>query len=194
VPVTPAASTPEGEHTGFLGVEAAAKSETVNPVVAAGRSGQMLANMTGASVEALGSFFSPESIGHYADLVAGEKTTNPAKVGTASDPNANRPLSLVGVGRLADQAAETGWSHVVELLVILNVFIAVFNLIPLLPFDGGHVAIATYERLRSRKQRRYHADVSKMMPVTAIVFALVVTLGVTSIYLDIFNPVANPFH
>jgi membrane-associated protease RseP (regulator of RpoE activity) len=154
----------------------------------------MLANMTGASVEALGSFFSPESIGHYADLVAGEKTTNPAKVGTASDPNANRPLSLVGVGRLADQAAETGWSHVVELLVILNVFIAVFNLIPLLPFDGGHVAIATYERLRSRKQRRYHADVSKMMPVTAIVFALVVTLGVTSIYLDIFNPVANPFH
>ena len=47
---------------------------------------------------------------------------------------------------------------------MLNVFVGVFNMFPLLPLDGGHAAIATYERLRERNGQRYHADVSKMMP------------------------------
>jgi len=115
----------------------------------------------------------------------------PAAKGTSS--NDKRPVSIVGVGRLAGQAAETGAFEVIILLVLLNVFIGIFNLVPLLPLDGGHVAIATYERLRSRVGRRYYADVSKMMPVTAVVLAVLVALGITSIYLDIFNPIANPF-
>ena len=72
-------------------------------------------------------------------------------------------------------------------------FVAVLNLVPLLPFDGGHIAVATYERLRSRAGRRYHADVAKLMPLTAAVVAVMVVLGVTSIYLDIVKPVGNPF-
>ena len=64
---------------------------------------------------------------------------------------------------------------------------------PLLPFDGGHIAVATYERLRSRAGRRYHADVAKLMPITAAVVAIMVVLGVTSIYLDIVKPIGNPF-
>ncbi len=72
-------------------------------------------------------------------------------------------------------------------------FVAVLNLVPLLPFDGGHIAVATYERLRSRRGRRHHADVGKLMPLTAAVVAVMVVLGVTSIYLDIVKPLSNPF-
>jgi membrane-associated protease RseP (regulator of RpoE activity) len=102
-------------------------------------------------------------------------------------------VSVVGVARIAGQAAESGAFNVVYLLVLLNIFIAVFNLVPLLPLDGGHVAIATYERIRSRAGRRYQADVGKMMPIAAAMIIVLVLIGVTSIYLDIVKPMANPF-
>ena len=106
-----------------------------------------------------------------------------------------RFVSVVGVARIAGQAAESGIFNVVYLLVLLNIFIGVFNLVPLLPLDGGHVAIGTYERLRSRLKegKRYHADVGKMMPVAAAVIVILVLIGVTSVYLDIVNPVSNPY-
>jgi membrane-associated protease RseP (regulator of RpoE activity) len=67
-------------------------------------------------------------------------------------------------------------------------------MVPLLPLDGGHVAIATYERIRSRKGRRYQADVAKLLPLTAAVVSVLLLLGVMTIYLDIVRPIANPFH
>ena len=77
--------------------------------------------------------------------------------------------------------------------MLLNIFIGVFNLVPMLPLDGGHVAIATYERLRSRAGRRYQADVGKMMPLAAAVVIILVLIGISSMYLDIVHPLANPF-
>jgi membrane-associated protease RseP (regulator of RpoE activity) len=193
--VTPAEKNPAGENVGFLGVATKATVEKTNPVVAVGRSGNMLADMSWVSVKSLASFFSPSSLESYGNLLVGNEakdtTTGPAK----AEPSANekRPVSLVGVGRLAGQAAETGAFQVIILLVLLNVFLGILNVVPLLPLDGGHAAIATYERIRSRHGRRYYADVQKMMPFTAVFIVLLITLGVTSIYLDISNPIANPF-
>ncbi len=48
--------------------------------------------------------------------------------------------------------------------MLVNIFVGLINMLPMLPLDGGHVAIATYERLRSRRGRRYHADINKMAP------------------------------
>jgi membrane-associated protease RseP (regulator of RpoE activity) len=59
---------------------------------------------------------------------------------------------------------------------------------PLLPFDGGHAAIATYERIRSRAGQRYRADVNKMIPVTTVVMGLLGFLLFVGLYLDITNP------
>ena len=182
---TPAAiQNPAGETMGFIGIGAKPSLEKLGLVDGVGRAGTTMWDLTTASVQGLGSIFTPSSIRNYADNLTG--TPEP---GTEDQ----RAVSVVGVARIAGQAAESGMFNVVYLLVLLNLFVAVLNLVPLLPFDGGHIAVATYERLRSRGGRRHHADVSKMMPITAAVVAIMVVLGVTSIYLDIVKPVANPF-
>ncbi len=94
---------------------------------------------------------------------------------------------------MASQAAHTGLYDVLNLLILINIFVGVFNLVPLLPLDGGHVAIAVYEAARSRRGRRYHADVAKLLPLTYLVLLTIVFLGATSLYLDIVHPLANPF-
>jgi len=83
---------------------------------------------------------------------------------------------------------------VLLLLVLINVFVGIFNLVPLPPLDGGHVAIATYEKIRSTiSGRRYQADVSKLMPIAVAVVMVFIVIGVSSLWLDIFKPLSNPF-
>ena len=184
---TPASVTRDGQAIGQIGVGLGPEIEKVNPAVALARSGRDVGELTWRSIGALGSFFTPTSLGNYADLLTGDEKAETSSAGDA------RPVSIVGVGRIAGQAAETGIYNVLFLFVILNIFVAVFNMVPLLPFDGGHIAIAVYERIRSRHGRRYHADVSKMLPVAAAVLAILIVLGLTSIWLDIFEPPENPF-
>ncbi|MDQ6727690.1 MAG: site-2 protease family protein, partial [Actinomycetota bacterium] len=136
-------------------------------------------------LKALGAFFAPSSLKNYAGQLTNATSDKPA---SADD---TRFLSVVGVARIA---AESSAFTMLYLLVLLNVFIGVFNLVPFLPLDGGHVAIATYERIRSRKGREpYQADVGKMVPIAAAMIAILVLIGITSLYLDIVKPMANPF-
>jgi membrane-associated protease RseP (regulator of RpoE activity) len=96
---------------------------------------------------------------------------------------------VVGASQIGGQLGESeGLKGVLLLLASVNVFVGVFNLFPLLPFDGGHAAIAAYERLRSRNGRRYRADVNKMIPVTTVVLGLLGFLLFVGLYLDITNP------
>lgn len=105
------------------------------------------------------------------------------------DDLATRPTTVVGVTQVAgDIGGLDGLKGVLALLAGVNVFVGLFNMLPLLPFDGGHAAIATYERLRSRGGRRYYADVSKMMPVVVGVISLLAFLMFTGLYLDITQP------
>ena len=64
--------------------------------------------------------------------------------------------------RTATQGVQAGWADFLIVMVEINVFIGLLNLLPMLPLDGGHVLIAVYERIRSRKGRPYHADVAKL--------------------------------
>jgi membrane-associated protease RseP (regulator of RpoE activity) len=101
---------------------------------------------------------------------------------------AERPISMVGVVRIAGEPdADLAWP--ITLLAVVNIFVGIVNLLPLLPLDGGHAAVATYERLRSRNGKRYHMDVGKLMPLTWAVVAFMGFLGVTTVYLDIFRPI-----
>jgi membrane-associated protease RseP (regulator of RpoE activity) len=100
-----------------------------------------------------------------------------------------RPTTLVGVSQVGgDIGRSDGMKGVLLLLASVNVFVGIFNMFPLLPFDGGHAAIATYERLRSRKGRIYRADISKMVPVATTVVGLMLLLLFTGLYLGITQP------
>ena len=100
-----------------------------------------------------------------------------------------RPTTVVGVSQVGGTIGESsGLKGILTLLASVNMFVGVFNMFPLLPFDGGHAAIATYERIRSRKGVKYKADIEKMVPVATAVVGLLVLLMVTGLYLDITQP------
>jgi membrane-associated protease RseP (regulator of RpoE activity) len=100
-----------------------------------------------------------------------------------------RPSTVVGASQVGGEIGrEEGMKGVLLLLASVNVFVGVFNMLPLLPFDGGHAAVAVYERLRSSRTRRYHADVRKLAPVATAVVALLVFLLVAGLYLDLTQP------
>lgn len=128
-----------------------------------------------ASVEGVFVVLNPANI--FANVVA----ENP-------DPM-TRPTTVVGASQVGGEIGRSeGLKGVLILLASVNVFVGVFNMLPLLPFDGGHAAIATYERFRSRRGRVYRADVGKMVPVATTVVALLVMLLFAGLYLDVTSP------
>ena len=100
-----------------------------------------------------------------------------------------RPTTVVGISDFSGTVGRSdGLKGVLTLLASINVFVGVFNMFPLLPFDGGHAAIAIYERVRSRKGRPYRADINKMVPLATLVVGLLSLLLLTGLYLDITQP------
>jgi membrane-associated protease RseP (regulator of RpoE activity) len=107
----------------------------------------------------------------------------------SNDDLTTRPTTLVGVTGLSDDVGRAqGFTGILYLLAVLNVFVGVFNMFPLLPLDGGHAAIATYERTRERKGNRHYADVSKLMPFAMGVIVILLFLFMSGLYLDITDP------
>jgi membrane-associated protease RseP (regulator of RpoE activity) len=182
-----------GEREGFLGVSPTLPTITYGPVEAAGRSVVEFGRITKLTGLSLVQFFSPSGLAEFFGEATGDETAVPPSGGTGDSvegDGSNRVLSILGALRLGAELTETGFGNFLQFFIMLNVFVGVFNLIPLLPLDGGHVAIATYERLRSRNGKRYHADVAKMLPVAYAVVAILVVVGVTALYLDIVDPLS----
>lgn len=100
---------------------------------------------------------------------------------------ATRPTTLVGVTQVSGTiGANDGFVGIVYLLAVLNVFVGVFNMFPLLPLDGGHAAIAAYERVREgRTRRRYFADVERLLPFAMGVIVVLLLLFMSGLYLDL---------
>jgi len=179
--------------TGFIGIASKTEFHKVNPIVAVGTAGrqfiggdfptkQQVAPGLIDNARALGGILSPSGLTSYWRTVTG-------KVQADRPDGGARFLSPVGFVRVAGQAANTGLFEVLLLLISINLFVGLFNLLPLLPLDGGHVAIAIYEAVRSKiAGRRYTADVAKLMPITYAVVLMMAFLGISALYLDIVHP------
>jgi membrane-associated protease RseP (regulator of RpoE activity) len=174
----------QGTKRGFAGIGTQTKRVNTSIGDALVDTPGKIWNVTHVSVSALGKMFSFSGITNYFDTLQGDKNAN-------SD---QRFISPVGFGRVANQAVNDGWVTVLGLLIAINVFVGLFNLVPLLPFDGGHIAIATYERIATAvRGRRVQVDVAKLMPLTVAVIGVLGFIALSSLFLDISHPIQNPF-
>lgn len=117
--------------------------------------------------------------------------------------DADGPVGVVGVARVSGQTAANGELTTSErigtfILIVasLNIFVGLFNLLPILPLDGGHMAVAIADEVRAliarirRKERPAPIDVQVLTPITAAVFVVLAALTILLLIADIFNPIS----
>jgi membrane-associated protease RseP (regulator of RpoE activity) len=143
----------------------------------------------GDTVEVLGI-----STGAIVDLPGTGARLAGAAINGTEPPAEERILSPVGATRLAHQAVDAGPALAIGLIAIINAFLGLINLVPLLPFDGGYITVAAAEKAASVVSgRRVRIDVRRLRPVAFAVLAGLLVLGLAAVTLDITQPVANPF-
>lgn len=104
----------------------------------------------------------------------------------AAEEPTNRPVSMIGIARLFAESESA--DQVLYLFMMVNIVVGLFNLAPLLPLDGGHAAVATYEKGRQlvTGDADYRVNAEKLIPLTWTVVVLLVGLGLWAAFLDIF--------
>jgi membrane-associated protease RseP (regulator of RpoE activity) len=187
VRATPTLSRVDGELSGRLGIlvgRAIIGRDRQGPIeglraAAVGR-GPLpgVSDMAVESFLAMGRVFGPEGIGQIGQVLVGERPR------TTEDP-----VGIVGAARVSGQAVESGELDAFLLLfAFLNVFVGILNLLPLPPLDGGHLAVLGVEMITRRR-----VDPRRLIPISAVVAGFLILFTVSLLYLDIVEPIPNPF-
>jgi membrane-associated protease RseP (regulator of RpoE activity) len=159
---------PITEEVGFFGVTPAAERESVNVFAMIPRSFSQVAEAMVLSVRGLW------------DMVIGfPKLVLSLFGGDDEILDTVRPVSPIGLVRLAGPLEST-----LVLLAMVNIFVGVLNFVPLYPLDGGHFSVAAYQKVTGRTP-----NIERLLPVAAVVFIFLVSLGLMGVYLDIFKPI-----
>lgn len=184
-----ATRTVDGEVRGFIGIVNKYGLVKENPISAIGSSAEATAQLFVGSIKALIGL--PQQIPTLIrQTFLGEERGTDGLVG------------IVGVARATGETASSsnltmGEKIATFLLIIasLNIFVGIFNLIPILPLDGGHIAVALFEgarrqiyRIRGRAEPG-KVDIEKLTPITVIVLVALIFLTALLLIADIFNPI-----
>lgn len=165
---------------GFIGLSPTFPVDKERGLSAFGQAADDFGTLSSETLKSLGGVVSFSGVSDYGKRLMGKEVPT----------DAPRFLSPVGLVQVAGETGRSGLSDVLILLVLINIFVGFFNMLPLPPLDGGHAAIATYEAIKSKiTGRRQMVDMYKVMPLTYAVFLLIVFLGLTSLYLDITQPI-----
>jgi membrane-associated protease RseP (regulator of RpoE activity) len=174
------------EKVGMLGITPVIPKSAAGPIDGIGKAADQTVFMFEGTFEALKRF--PEKIPALWQALTGDER----------DPET--PISVVGASRIGGELFDRGeWPSFILLLAALNFFIGIFNLLPLLPLDGGHIAIAWFERARSWVYARLgrpdpgRVDYFKLMPVTYVVILIFGGFTLLTVAADIVNPIQLPF-
>ncbi len=171
---------------GFLGIGPQPQFRTVGLLAAVPESFKAIGEVTSGTANALGDLFSPEGISEYSKNFTAEAPKE-------GSPESNaRPRSIIGIIDFGSDIVNGDVLLLLQLLAGVSLVLALFNTLPLLPFDGGHAAIVVYEAIASRvKKRDVRADYRKLMPVTAVVLALFLAFALSAMFLDIRDAVGG---
>lgn len=181
------------QTVGALGVTATEVADRMDPLAAVTHAGTGFGRLTTATFGALGNL--PHAVGNlFHATVDGGQRSSDGLVGP------------VGIARVSGEALAQGGTPLFDrigtfvlLIAGVNVFVGIFNLLPLLPLDGGHLAVLGYEEGRRRLYRLVgrrdpgRVDLTKLLPAAYLVMVLFIGLSVLLLLGDIVNPIANPF-
>jgi membrane-associated protease RseP (regulator of RpoE activity) len=181
--LTPA--TVPGRKGSYLGIIQAEVFQRYSPVGAVQYAGSTFGQILVGSAEAVGKL--PSEVTH---LFAHNNNTASGGV-----------TSVVGVAQIAGQAVEYGggWQYTVfdllQIIISVNIFVGAFNLLPLLPLDGGHLFMLGWEQVRAWLARLRGrpdpgvANLQPLVPVSATVFVLLIGFGLLLMAANLFNPI-----
>lgn len=174
------------ERVGVLGISPVLPEKTYGPVDGVGQAASQTGAMFRGTVEALSRL--PERVPQLWHAVFG------------GERHPETPMSVVGASRLGGELWQRGdiptW---LVFLAAVNFFIGLFNLLPLLPLDGGHIAVAWFDKARSwvyavlGRPDPGRVNPEKMWPVTYAVILVMGGFFLLTLAADIINPVRLPF-
>jgi membrane-associated protease RseP (regulator of RpoE activity) len=178
VDVVPVLSEVDGQKVARIGVvlgDPEIRRDTTGLVGAITGGADLVADNLVSSGKSIGRVFGPEGVGRVIALVF-----------TDAPRDSGDPASIVGVTRVAGSigSGNTGsfWD-ILLLFGLVNVFVGFLNLLPLPPFDGGHLAVLLIEKIRGRP-----VDMRKVIPVSAAVAAFFIVFTIAVVYVDLVKP------
>jgi len=184
LPIKPASVS--GRNGSYLGIGPAVLFQVANPLRA---------------IEYSGSTFGQVLVGSAQAVTALPKELPKLFDKNSSNSSGGQLIGVVGAAEATgtEVASNDGWqykvSFVLLLIASLNIFVGAFNLLPLLPLDGGHIAVIIYERIRAWLARLRGrpdpglADMAKFLPVSFTLFVLLIALSLALVAANIVNPV-----